>query len=104
MRFRLPFRRPPEVATRQYRIICVVRRDDGRLKAMGYSISGNPMIYDGIWTIEQARQAIFRGYRLYTVGRTGGEADLEYAEGRIRTKPSQRAHAVFEDLPDCSRR
>lgn len=89
---------------REYRIICLIRRDDGHLKALGYSENGNAAIYDGTWTIEEARQALYRGNRLYTVSPAGDKADLEYTNGRIRTKPHQTTDATLEDLPDCSRR
>jgi len=57
---------------RQYRIVCLVHRADGHLKALGYSESGNGDIYDGTWTLSEARHAIFQGHRLYTVSPSTG--------------------------------
>jgi hypothetical protein len=89
---------------RQYRIICLVHRADGHLKALGYSESGNEVVYDGTWTVAEARQTIFQGHRLYTVNpSTGNEVELEFADGRIRAEPGQ-TDDTFENLPECSRR
>ena len=89
----------------QYRIICLIRRADGHLRALGYSTSGSGVVYDGTWTVTEARAAMFEGHRLYTVDpSTGAEVDLEFADGRIRTRPGQASGATLEDLPDCSRR
>jgi ketol-acid reductoisomerase len=75
----------------EYRIICVVCGSDGGIEAVGYSESGNAIMYDGRWTLEQARQAIEDGHRLYTVSPlTGERADLELADG-----------SSLLDLPDC---
>ena len=94
-----------EPQPRQYRIVCLIHRADGHLKALGYSESDNGVMYDGTWTIAEARQAIFQGHRLYvTSPSTGDEADLEFADGHIRTKPNRASDATLQNLPECSRR
>jgi hypothetical protein len=90
---------------RQYRIICLIHRADGHLKALGYSENDSGVMYDGTWTIAEARQALFQGHRLYIVSlSTGDEADLEFADGHIRAKPDQATDASLQNLPDCSQR
>ena len=89
---------------REYRIICLIHRADGHLKALGYTEQGNGVMYEGTWTIPEAREVIFQGHRLYLVTPSGEEADLEFADGHIRTKPDQAAGATLQTLPDCSRR
>jgi hypothetical protein len=75
----------------EYRIICVVCGSDGRIEAVGYSESGNAIMYDGRWTLEQARHAIEEGNRLYVVSPlTGERSDLDLADS-----------SILEDLPDC---
>src|SRR5690242_10435176 len=94
-----------EQQPRQYRIVCLIHRADGHLKALGYSENDSGVMYDGTWTLAEARQAIFQGYRLYIVSpSTGDEADLEFADGHIRTKPNQATDASLHHLPDCSQR
>lgn len=57
-------------------------------------------MYDDVWTIEQARHAIARGHRLYTVSpTTGAEAELEPFGDGIRTKPDQSTDNTLDDLP-----
>lgn len=74
----------------EYRIICVVVGNEG-VETLGYSESGNGAIYDGRWTLEQARQAIEEGHRLYLVSPVTGEhADLDLTDS-----------SILEDLPDC---
>jgi hypothetical protein len=86
----------------EYRIICVVRRADGHLRAVGYSKSGNDVMYDDLWTVAQARQAIEEGNRLYTVSpATGEEADLEVHGEGIRSKPGAGDGGSLNDLPPC---
>jgi hypothetical protein len=59
-------------------------------------------MYDGLWTVGQARQRIEQGHRLYTVSSsTGAEADLEVAPEGIRTKPNQATDRNLDDLPPC---
>lgn len=57
-------------------------------------------MYDDVWTIEQARQAIEKGHRLYIVSpSTGAEAELELAGDGIRTKSEQTTDNTLYDLP-----
>jgi hypothetical protein len=80
----------------EYRIICVVRGSGGDLEAVGYSESGNGVIYDDRWTLEQARAAIEEGHRLYIVTPvTGDRTDLELDEDGFRLSSD------LEDLPVC---
>jgi hypothetical protein len=87
----------------EYRVICVVRGNDGGVQALGYSESGNAVIYDDRWTLEQARSAIEEGHRLYTVSPSTGEtADLELDAGELRSKTGgSRDTNNLDDLPDC---
>jgi len=91
---------PDGVAIADYRIICVFHGANGHVQAVGYSEAGHGVMYDDVWTIEQARHAIERGHRLYIVSpSTGDEAELElYGEG-IRTKPEQSTDNTLDDLP-----
>jgi hypothetical protein len=85
-----------------YRIICVVRRADGHPRAFGYSANGNEVMYDDLWTIEQARHAIEEGHRLYTVSAsTGDRAELELSGKGLRTKPGESTDNTLDDLPPC---
>jgi len=57
-------------------------------------------MYDDVWTIEQARHAIQKGHRLYTVSpSTGAQADIELHGDTIRTKPEQSTDNTLDDLP-----
>ncbi len=86
----------------EYRIICVVRRADGHLRAVGFSQSGNGVMYDDLWTIDQARRAMEDGNRLYTVSPSSGDrVDLELTEEGIRTKPHPGSGHTLDDLPPC---
>lgn len=74
----------------EYRIICVVVGSEG-VESLGYSESGNGAIYDGRWTLDQARHAIEEGHRLYVVSPvTGEQSDLDLAHS-----------STLEGLPDC---
>ena len=85
-----------------YRIICVVRRADGLPRAFGYAADGNAVMYDDLWTIEQARQAIQEGHRLYIIDpSTGAEVEIELSGEGIRTKPGQSLDYDLDDLPPC---
>jgi hypothetical protein len=75
----------------EYRVICVVRRADGHPRALGYSANGNDVMYDELWTIEQARQARERGHRLYVLSPTTGE----------RTELDLESFDELEHLPSC---
>lgn len=80
-----------EVAIAEYRIICVVRRADGHPRAVGYSANGNDVMYDELWTIEQARKAIAEGHRLYTLNPSTG----------AKTELGLESDDELEDLPPC---
>ena len=91
-----------ERAVSEYRIICVVRRADGHVRAVGYSENGNSVMYDDLWTLEEARQAIQQGHRLYAVSpSTGVEVELELHGEGIRAKPGEEADLDLDDLPTC---
>ena len=86
----------------EYRIICVVRRADGHVRAVGYSENGTGVIYDDLWTLDQARHAIQQGHRLFTVSpSTGVEAEVELSEEGIRTRPGAGVDHDLDDLPTC---
>ena len=91
-----------ERAISEYRIICVVRRADGHVRAVGYSEDGNSVMYDDLWTLDEARHAIQQGHRLFAVSpSTGVEVELEpYGEG-IRAKPGESTDLDLDDLPTC---
>jgi hypothetical protein len=84
----------------EYRIVCVVRRADGHIRAVGYSESGNSVMYDDLWTLEEAREAIQQGHRLYAVSpSTGVEVELELHGEGIGTSPG--GSVDLDDLPTC---
>jgi hypothetical protein len=59
-------------------------------------------MYDGLWTVGQARERIEQGHRLYTVSpSTGAEADLEVSPDGIRTKPGEATDTDLDELPPC---
>jgi hypothetical protein len=85
-----------------YRIVCVVRRADGNVRAVGYSESGHGVMYDDVWTLEEARHAIELGHRLYTVSpSTGVEVELELHGEGIRPRPGESVDHDLDDLPTC---
>jgi hypothetical protein len=90
-----------EASISEYRIICVVRRADGHVRAVGYSEGGHSVMYDDLWTLEEARHAIQQGHRLYAVSPTGVEVELELHEESIRAKPGEGADLDLDDLPTC---
>jgi hypothetical protein len=91
-----------ERAISEYRIICVVRRADGHIRAVGYSENGNSVMYDDLWTLDEARHAIQQGHRLYAVGpSTGVEVELELRAEGIGTGPGESADFDLDDLPTC---
>jgi hypothetical protein len=60
-------------------------------------------MYDDIWTLDEARQAIQQGHRLYAVSpSTGVEVELEVHGEGIRTTPGENADLDLDDLPTCS--
>jgi hypothetical protein len=80
-----------EVAIAEYRIICVARRADGHPRALGYTANGNDVMYDDLWTIEQAREAVEHGHRLYVVRPSSGEqVDLDLE-----------SYDELDELPTC---
>lgn len=86
----------------EYRIICGVRGQEGRLERLGYSENGNEVMYDDLWTLAQARQAIEHGHQLYTLNPlTGARTDLEPYEDGLRCRPGQSDANCLEDLPAC---
>jgi len=80
-----------EAPIAEYRVICVVRRADGHPRAVGCSANGNDVMYDDLWTIEQAREAIGQGHRLYVLSPTSGD----------RTELDLESYDELEDLPTC---
>ena len=91
-----------ERAISEYRVICVVRRADGHVRAVGYSENGNSVMYDALWTLEETRAAIQQGHRLYAVSpSTGVEVGLELHGEGIRLKPAASADLDLDDLPTC---
>ena len=68
-----------------------MRRADGHPRALGYSVNGNGVMYDDLWTIEQAREAIEQGDRLYVVSPESGK----------RTELDLQSWDDLEDLPSC---
>ena len=59
-------------------------------------------MYDGLWTVGQARERIEHGHRLYTVSpSTGDEVDLEVSAEGIRTKSGHSTDNELDDLPPC---
>jgi hypothetical protein len=85
----------------EYRIVCVVRRADGHVRAVGYSEGGHSVMYDDLWTLEEARHAIQQGHRLYAVSPTGVEVELELHGEGIRVRPGEGADLDLDDLPTC---
>lgn len=60
-------------------------------------------MYDDLWTIGEAREALEQGHRLYTVSpSTGAEAEIEVTANGIRTKPEQTTDDNnLDGLPPC---
>ena len=58
-------------------------------------------MYDDIWTVEQARDAIQQGHRLYILSSVGGYAQVELDEDGIRAKPDHSTGNPLEELPPC---
>jgi hypothetical protein len=86
----------------EYRIICVVRRADGHVRAVGYSENGNSVMYDDLWTLQEARHAIQQGHRLFAVSpSTGVEVEFELHGEGIRARSAESADHDLDDLPTC---
>lgn len=58
---------------------------------MGCSANGNEVMYDDLWTLEQAREAIAQGDRLYVLSPTTGR----------RTELDLESYDELEELPTC---
>jgi hypothetical protein len=84
-----------------YRIICVVRGAEGDLEGVGYAANGNAVMYDEIWTVEQARAALADGHRLYTLSPEGGYAEVEPTADGIQATSDHSAGDRLDDLPAC---
>jgi hypothetical protein len=86
----------------EYRIVCVVRRADGNVRGVCYSERGSGVMYDDIWTLPEARNAIQQGHRLYAVSpSTGVEVELELHGEGIRIRPGESGDFDLDDLPTC---
>jgi len=85
----------------EYRIVCVARRADGHVRAVGYSEGGHSVMYDDLWTLEEARHAIQQGHRLYAVSPTGVEVEFELHGESVRARPGEGADLDLDDLPTC---
>jgi hypothetical protein len=77
----------------EYRIICVCRRADGHVRQVGYSERGNDVMYDDLWTIEQARGVVEQGHVLYILDPATGERSELELEGE--------GLGGLDDLPPC---
>ena len=91
-----------ERTTAGYRIVCVVRRADGHVRAVGYSANASGVKHDDLLTLEQARDAIRQGNRLYAVSpSTGVEVELELHGEGIRLSSGENGDLDLDDLPTC---
>jgi hypothetical protein len=88
-------------AVADYRIICAVRGADGELQGVGYAANGNAVMYDVIWTVEQARVAIEEGHRLYTLSPEGGYAEVELTADGVVATSDHSGGDTLDDLPPC---
>jgi hypothetical protein len=84
-----------------YRIICAIRGAEGDLQGVGYAANGNAVMYDDVWTVEQARAAIEDGHRLYTLSPSGGYARVDLTEDGIRASSGHGDGDTLDDLPAC---
>jgi hypothetical protein len=86
----------------EYRVVCVVRRADGHVRAVGCSADGNGAADDDLLTLHEARRAIQQGHRLYAVSpSTGVEVELELHGEGIRARPGESSDLDLDDLPTC---
>lgn len=58
-------------------------------------------MYDEVWTVEQARNAIEEGHRLYTLSPTGGYAEVELTVDGIQARSEHSAGDTLDGLPTC---
>jgi hypothetical protein len=58
-------------------------------------------MYDDIWTVEQAREAIEQGHRLYTLGPEDAYAPVELSGEGIRAASGDSGDDRLVDLPSC---
>lgn len=58
---------------------------------VGCSANGNEVMYDELWTIEQARSELEEGHRLYVLSPTTGD----------RTELDLDSYEALDDLPAC---
>jgi len=79
----------------------VVRGDEGEVQGVGYSANGNAVMYDEVWSVDQARAAIREGNRLYTLSASGGYAEVELTDDGIQARSDHSAGDTLDDLPAC---
>lgn len=84
-----------------YRIICVVRGTDGDLEGVGYAANGNAVMYDDVWTVAEARDAIAQGNRLYTLSPSGGYAQVKRSGENLSAISDHGTGDQLDDLPTC---
>jgi hypothetical protein len=59
-------------------------------------------MYDDLWTMQEAREAIEQGHLLYIVDpSTGARSELELQNGGIGTRQGQGSEKTLDDLPPC---
>jgi hypothetical protein len=68
---------------------------------VGYAANGNGVMYDDIWSVEQARDAIQQGHRLYILSPAGGYSQVELDGDGIRANPDHSAGNPLDELPHC---
>ena len=86
----------------EYRVVCIVRRADGHVRAVGCSSNGNGVEHRDLLTLQEARRAIQQGHRLFAVSpSTGVEVELELHGEGIRARPGESSDLDLDDLPTC---
>ena len=58
-------------------------------------------MYDDIWTVEQAREALQAGHRLYILSPAGGYAQVELTDDGIQATSDHSGGDKLDDLPAC---
>jgi hypothetical protein len=72
------------------------------VRQIGYSESGNAVMYDDLWTMQQAREALEQGHVLYVFDpATGDRSELELHNGGIRLGAADGGDRALDDLPPC---